>query len=404
MSSPADAPPPAGIGPRVLVALLVGQVGMHSAMAGMRMAAALQALREGHGPATVGVLLALFSAAAVVLALHAGQLADRHGYHRPVALANGMTVAGALLAVASTFVEGWAHFGLLCAAAMLAGSGANMGMLTIQRTAGTQARDNAERVRVFSWLGVAPSFSNVIGPVAAGLLIDHAGFAAAYGLMVLLPLMSLWSLWQVPRRPVAPGAEGGQEVPAWTLLRAPGMKRLLLVSWVISAGWDVHAFAVPIVGHELQLSASTIGLILGTFTMAVTLVRLLMTRVAQHLREAAVIRVTMVGAAAVCVLYPFATSPWVMGGLSALLGVTLGASQPMVLATLHLLTPDGRHGQALALRSMAMNLSSTAMPMAFGVVGVALGAGVLFWLIGGALGAGAWLARRLPSPSAHAPG
>ena len=166
----------------------------------------------------------------------------------------------------------------------------------------------------------------------------------------------------------------------------------------------MHAFAVPIVGHELQLSASTIGLILGTFTMAVTLVRLLMTRVAQHLREAAVIRVTMVGAAAVFVLYPFATSPWVMGGLSALLGVTLGASQPMVLATLHLLTPDGRHGQALALRSMAMNLSSTAMPMAFGVVGVALGAGVLFWLIGGALGAGAWLARRLPSPSAHAPG
>jgi MFS family permease len=71
---------------RVLRALIVGQLGVHAPMAGLRMAAALQALREGHGAWTVGLLLALFAAAAVLLAMHSGRLADRHGYHRPVYL------------------------------------------------------------------------------------------------------------------------------------------------------------------------------------------------------------------------------------------------------------------------------------------------------------------------------
>ena len=50
---------------RILVALIVGQVGMHSAMAGLRMAAPLQALREGYSAWSVGLLLALFAPAAV---------------------------------------------------------------------------------------------------------------------------------------------------------------------------------------------------------------------------------------------------------------------------------------------------------------------------------------------------
>ena len=88
---------------RVRTALVVGQLGMHSAMAGLRMAAPLQLLREGQGAWTVGLLLALFAAAPVMLALYAGRLADRLGYHRPVYLSVAMTVAGGLLAIASTF-------------------------------------------------------------------------------------------------------------------------------------------------------------------------------------------------------------------------------------------------------------------------------------------------------------
>ena len=50
---------------RVLVALIVGQIGLHSCMAGVRMAAPLLALREGHAAWAVGVLMALFAVAPI---------------------------------------------------------------------------------------------------------------------------------------------------------------------------------------------------------------------------------------------------------------------------------------------------------------------------------------------------
>ncbi len=396
---PRDSPPSAAAGP-VLVALVVGQLGMHAAMAGLRLAAPLQALREGHTAWAVGLLLALFAAAPVMSAMPAGRLADRWGYHRPAYLAVALAVGGGVMAVLSTFVPGVAHFALLCLAAMAAGAGANIGMLTIQRTAGLAARDNTERVRIFSWLGVAPSFSNVIGPVATGLMIDAFGFRAAYALLVLMPLATLVSARFVPHLPQAcvPVVEAGRN--SWALLRAPGMKRLLLVNWLVSMCWDVHTFAVPILGHERGFSASTIGFILGSFTLSVTLVRMVVPLLAHRLNETTVLRGAMLATAVVFALYPMAPNASVMGGLAVLLGVTMGSVQPMVMTMLYQVTPDQRHGEALAFRSMALNASSTLMALVFGATGTLVGAAVLFWVVGGAVGAGSWAARRLGSTPA----
>lgn len=391
MSDPASG---AGSG-RVLVAFIVGQMGMHSAMAGLRMAAPLQALREGYSAWAVGCLLALFAAAPVLSALAAGRLADRLGYHKPVYLSVALTMAGGVLAVLSTGVQGPLHFGLLCAAATAMGAGTNTGMLTIQRTAGLTATDSTERVRIFSWLGVAPSFSNVVGPVCAGFLIDAFGFGAAYVFLLLLPLSTLVSARQVPRLPPAGARAGVEGRTAWDLLMAPGFKRLLAVNWLLSMCWDVHIFAVPVLGHERGFNASTIGLILGTFTLSVTLVRLVIPLLAHRLSELLVLRTAMLGTGVVFVLYPLAPNPWLMGLCAGCLGLTLGSVQPMVMSMLHHLTPQQRHGEALALRSMAMNMSSTLMPLVFGATGAVAGAALLFWAVGAAVGSGSWLARRL---------
>lgn len=397
MAMPESGPEPghaAGTG-RVLLALIVGQLGMHSAMAGLRLAAPLQLLREGHSAWTVGLVLALFAAAPVLLALPAGRLADRLGYHRPVYLAVALTLTGCLLAIASTLVVGAAHVALLCAAASATGAGTNIGMLTIQRTAGVAARDGTERVRIFSWLGVAPSFSNVIGPVATGLMIDGYGFRAAFMLLLLMPMATLLSARFVPHLQAAGAAPRVPGRSAWTLLQAPGLRRLLVVNWLLSMCWDVHTFAVPVLGHERGFSASTIGLILGSFTLSVTAVRLLIPWLAHRLSEVAVVRLAMSGTGILFIAYPLAPNAWVMGSLAVLLGITLGCVAPMVMAMLHHLTPDNRHGESLAFRSMAMNLSSTLMPLLFGATGALVGAAALFWVVGGAVGAGSWAARKL---------
>lgn len=380
----------------MLPALIAGQIALHAAMAGQRMAAPLQALQDGHSAWAVGVLLALFAALPVLTAIGSGRMADRHGYHRPLRVAVGCTVVGAGLALLACFVPGWWRFGLLCVGAAASGVGTNIGLIAIQRTAGHLAGDSTERLRVFSWLGMAPSLANVVGPVAAGFMIDGGGFAAAYALMCALPLLSLLVARRIPavaphETPKRAGERGG----TWDLLGTPGLKRLLFVNWLLSASWDVHSFAVPVLGHGRGYSASTIGIVLGSFTLAVTLVRFIIPMLAHRLREVTVLRFAMVLTGVVFSAYPFATTPWMMGVCATLLGLTLGSVQPMIMSTLHHLTPAHRHGEAIAFRSMAINASSSVMPLAFGVAGSVLGPGVMFWIMGAAVGAGSWVARGL---------
>ena len=174
------------------------------------MAAPLSVLRSGGSEVSIGPLLALFAVGSVSSALPAGRLSDRHGYHLPVRIAVLLTSVGALLALASRFVS-VGSYPLLCAGALLSGAGGNAGLITIQRSAGRSARDLTELKRVFSWLGMAPSLSNFIGPLGAGLLIDRWGFRSAFLALALSPLLSLVWARSVPReeRPsVVPASTG----------------------------------------------------------------------------------------------------------------------------------------------------------------------------------------------------
>ena len=381
-----------------LLALIVGQVALHACLAGVRLAAPLTALREGHAAWAVGVLMGLFAAAPVVLALAAGRLADRYGYHRPIHLAVALELAGGLCAALSTQL-GASGFVGLCVAAMLTGAGANVGMITIQRTAGRMAHDPTELKRVFSWLAVAPALSNVVGPVLAGSLIDSVGFGGAFLALSALPLACLVSARRVPAEARDAAAPKPAKRSSWRLLQAPGFGRLLLVNWLLSSSWDVHSFLVPVLGHERGFSAFSIGLVLGVFATAVTLVRLAIPMLAHRLREAQVLVGSMLGSGLVFAVYPFARTAWLMGICAVVLGTFLGATQPMIMTTLHQLTPADRHGEAIGLRSMAINFSSAVMPLAFGVAGAALGASVLFWIMGAAVAGGSLAARHVGLPA-----
>ncbi len=386
----------------ILIALIIGQICLHSTMSGIRMAAPLWVLRASHAEWAVGVLMGLFAAAPIVLALRAGRLADRHGYHRPLYVAVSLTVVGGAFAVLATFVAPYA-FIALCLAAVFAGAGANYGLIAIQRTAGRSAHDSTELKRVFSWLGLAPALSNVAGPVLAGALIDLAGFRVAFGVLMLLPLLALWWARRVPIEtpPARPPLQRTQS--SWDLLRTPGLRRLLAVNWLLSASWDVHTFVIPILGHERGFRASAIGLVLGVFAASVALVRLALPTLAHRLRESQVLVGAMLATGAVFAVYPLVRSAWAMCVCAVLLGLALGSVQPMIMATLHQLTPHDRHGEAIALRSMTINFSSAVMPLAFGVAGAALGAASLFWVMGALVAAGAVQARRIGASLAAAP-
>jgi sugar phosphate permease len=124
-------------------------------------------------------------------------------------------------------------------------------------------------------------------------------------------------------------------------------------------------------------------------------VRVFLPLLASRLREWAVVTTAMVVTALLFAVYPLMPSAWAMGVCSVLLGLTLGTVQPMIMSTLHQITPHAMHGQAIALRLMTINLSSVLMPMLFGTAGVVVGVSVVFWTVGALVGLGSHAAWRL---------
>lgn len=369
-----------------LARLIAAQVFLHASMAGTRMAAPLLALRAGYSQAAVGVLLALFALTQVFLSLPAGNYADRHGLRRPFGMAVIAAATGGGLAAL------FPVFPVLCLSALLTGGAAGTAVIALQRHVGRAAEGPTQLRQVFSWLAIGPAFSNFIGPFFAGLAIDHGGFRLAFLLVTLMPLTSWFWVRDVRELPPVAATHGARPGPAWDLLREPQFRRLLFVNWLLSSCWDVHTFVVPVLGYERGLSASVIGTILGGFAVAAAAVRVLLPALAARVKEWAVITVAMIAAAALFAMYPLLHSAMAMGTCSALLGISLGAVQPMVMSTLHQITPEHRHGQAVGLRLMAINASSVSMPMLFGAAGAAIGIAGVFWTVAAAVAGGTRIA------------
>lgn len=381
---------------RQLLRLVLAQIGLHSTMTGLRLAAPLLVLGQGYGAGPAGLLLAFFALAQVFLSLPAGHLADRYGMRLPVTLSAGVAMLGAGAAAV------WPAFGMLCAAALLSGAAAATTQIALQRHVGRASPTVHERRTAFSWIAIAPAAANFAGPFAAGLLIDHAGhgpgdleaYRMAFVFLAVLPFFSWWLIRGLPE--AAPGApaqakSGGS---ALDLLRQRPMRRLLFVNWLQSAAWDAHTFLLPLLGHERELAASVIGSLMGVFAIAAAVVRMALPMLARHFAEWQVIYVSTLATAVALLAYPWMPGPLSMGACSILLGFAVGAVQPMILSLLHGIAPPDRQGAAMALRSMTMGVSSFLLPMLFGSVGAVAGAAGLFWLVAAMQGTGL---RTVPS-------
>jgi predicted MFS family arabinose efflux permease len=245
-------------------------------------------------------------------------------------------------------------------------------------------------------LSVAHSFSTFVGPICAGALIDHASMHAAFAVLGTLPLAALWATRYMPddAAPPPPRAAVVQRGPAWELLSAPELRRLIAVNLCLASSWDVHLFAVPILGHQHGFSASAIASVLASFALAVAAIRVALPALAKRYGEAALLRAALLVVACTFAIYPYASSLWTMRACAVALGFALGTSQPMVMTMLHQITPASRHGEAIALRSMFIYGSGIAVPLGFGAAAPWVGIASLFWMMAGLAAGGTFISLR----------
>ena len=374
---------------RTLVALIPLAIANHAVLAGNRITVSLDAIARGASPFTVGVLMSLYAVFPMLLAISTGRVTDRLGARQPMLLGTAAIGVGALLPL---LLPGMAA---LYASASIVGVGFMAFQVAAQNAAG-ELGVPAERARNFSLLAMGFSISGFVGPLAAGVAIDHFGFTATFALLAIVPFIPLVVLLRgrlaLPG-PVTPSGthhHGGVRA----LMRHRMLRRALLLNAFFAVGWDLHLVFVPIYGARIGLSASSIGLVLAAFAAATFVVRLLIPALSLRITEHRILAGALFVAGAAYVAYPFATSLAALLPLSFGLGLALGTGQPMIMALLHTHAPPGRMGEAGGVRMSLINTMSFVFPLAFGAVGAALGLAPVFWSVGACLGAAGLVARR----------
>jgi predicted MFS family arabinose efflux permease len=296
---------------------------------------------------------------------------------------------GALLSFA------WPRLEMLYATSTLIGTGFMVFHVAVNQVVGALGRSD-DRATNFSWLALGFSVSGSLGPLLTGFAIDSIGHAATFLLLFAFPLTPLLVLsLNHPALPQAKERRSGTgERRVIDLLRNRELQRVFIASGLLSMGWDLYTFVIPIYGSRVGLSASTIGVIMGTFAIATFAVRLVMPLLVRRVKEWHTITAALVITAGTYSLFPFFTSVSLLMALSFLLGIGLGCAQPMVMALLYNTSPPGRQGEAVGVRTTVMNASHTVLPLAFGALGAALGMGPVFWSMAALLGAGAYVVNR----------
>ena len=374
---------------RIIAIAVLAHMGLVSA----RMTASLYALENKTSTFTVGVILALFSLVPMLIAMPAGRWLDAVGPWRPTLIGVLLMLGGMLLP--ALFPYATADVAPLMVSAALIGSGCMLAMLAIQHVVGERADPN-NRQAAFSWFALGASISGFIGPVASGALIDTVGHRATYAVLVGEVLLTLLLLWL--NRHLLPAREGEAKIPdarhPLDLLKYPDLRRVMVVTSLISMSWDLQTFVIPVHGIHVGLSASQIGLVLGCFALATFAIRLAMPRLSRRYSEWHVLTFTLFSASVSFAAFPFLKSLLPLMAVAFFLGLGLGAAQPNIMSLVHSRSPQGRVGEALGLRSTIISSSQVVLPLVFGAFGSVLGTGAMFWSMTMLVGAGGVAAVR----------
>lgn len=366
----------------------------HSAYVGSRVAVSLFAIHLQASPLVVGTLMSLYGVLPMLFSVSIGRLSDRVGPRLPMLVGSVLVVCGALLAYVIPGVT------TLYFAAALIGSGFMMFQVTMQNIVGFIGKPE-QRPSNFAMVAVGFSVSAFVGPVVTGLAIDGFGYEPAFLVLAALPVATVIALaankLPLPRLPTH-GKRPPAERRVSDLLSHRDLRRVFMISGMQAMAWELFSFMAPVYGASIGLSASKIGGIMACFATATFTIRMALPYLARRVTAWRLLHVALLVAGIAFSMFPLAKSAVPLMALAFLLGIGLGSAQPMVMALLHDVVPEGRTGEAVGIRSTVITTGQTIMPLLYGALGTAVGFPVVFWSVGVALAAGSHVARKRRKP------
>jgi len=359
-------------------------------MKGSRVLMTLYAVDLGAGPFQTGILFALYGLFPFLLAVAAGRIADR--LDNRVLMYWGLGTYTVSMVLPFIFPS----LTILYIVAPLWGFTSMLWVVATQNLVGLLSTGDT-RTRNFSFYSLGESTGSVLGPIIVGLSIDALSHAPAFLIMAAIP--ALCGLTVVLKRNMIPHTavnSGGAQVPRnmKDLLASPAMRNALLSNAAVMAGLDLFNLYMPIYGHSLDFSATTIGLIMGAFGAAAFITRLAIPPLSKRFSERAVLAAALAIAAGAFMMFPLTTSAPLLAAAAFALGLGLGCGQPLSMILAFNAGPPGRQAEAISMRLAVSYGAHVVVPPLFGVIGAAMGVAPIFWTCAALMGGGSWINRR----------
>ncbi len=371
-----------------LVGFLVLNQGTFS---GTRFLVALYAVHQQASALVVGILVALFSSAAMLGAVAMGKLVDQRGTRLPVLLGTLSIICGVGLPLL------WRDFAALYVCAILTG-GAYFTVYIATSTLISKCGQPGEVALNFSRMTLGTAVANGMGPLAAGLMIDHLGYMTAFALLIFVPLLSL-TLPLSGRLPQAGSAGSGHKEgkgggSALELLRHPGLLAVYVISTLFILSLDIFVVMTPLYGTQLKFSASQMGVIVSAFSLAAFVARVAAAPMTRFYTPWQLLLLSLTLAAVSTIVFGLISSAPLLIACAFVMGFGQGLGAPMYTAAMYAVAPRERASEALGLRMSLGMTAQTLLPLVVGSVGSVLPAGPVFWATGLLLLAGVFMLRK----------
>ena len=370
----------------IFYVIVIATVLNHIAYKGSKVLISLYAIELGATPFSIGILYSLYSQFSLFLALYAGRLSDRLGARIPMLIGSlglgcGLLLPYLLPRLTALFVS-----------ATLIGTLYIFYTVSVQHLIGAFAA-GSDRTRNYGTYSLGIGLTSLLGPTAAGFAIDLIGHQSACLLLALLPAGPVLLLFFSRALPPAAGEDQREGHRTTDLFRNMPLRRALITAGIIETAGELYNSYMPIYGHSIGLSASRIGIIMGTFAIAVLLARVVMPALVRKTSEETVLFGSLSLAALTCVLFPFVGSAYLLAVISFALGLGLGCCAPLSLIITYNRAPARRSGEAMGLRQVVNKFTEAMVPLLFGSLGSAFGVGPAFWMDALLLAGGAFIMK-----------